>query len=304
MTTIIITPPLILFSVPLFFFALLTTSLACLVLGLRVSIVYVELFVSVVQDLLSPSRTLAPYVRKRIFTLRINSSSLSSSSSRLNQTLPSSPTRTTRSLRRTSSATTSSPTSSKSGNTTPKALSFASNDPLSYSGIYMSGSAAATTTPLNRDFEGVGGWRMPATTEEAAEDAEREEELWTGMNKRLELPVPVPIMLQRSAASSRINLREEPDADDRGKNKKHKRRATGGTTGMSQRVRDGVLRMTGCNSRDIGTKKHKGKEPQRDISPHSKSMFVGKERKNKSMVTLGEAWTANVGRSMATTKRL
>ena len=98
MTTIFITPPLLLFSLPLFLFALLTTLLACLVLGLRVSIVYVELFVSVVQDLLSPSLTLAPYVRKRISTPLINPASLSTSSSQLNRTQPSSPTRTTRSL--------------------------------------------------------------------------------------------------------------------------------------------------------------------------------------------------------------
>ena len=168
----------------------------------------------------------------------------------------------------------------------------------------MSGPAVATTIPLNRDYEGVGGWRMPVTTEEAAEDAEREEELWTSMNKRLELPVPVPIVLQRSAASSRINLREGPDIDDRGKSKRQKRITTGGATSMGQRVKEGVLRMTGGTSRDKIATKHKGKEPERDVSPNYKRNFVGKERKNKSMVTLGEAWTANVGRSMATTKRL
>ena len=284
MITILITPPLLLFAIPLFLFALLTTFSACLVLGLRVSIVYVELFVSVVQNLLSPSRTLAPYLRKKISTPLIEPATLSLSSSQLDWMQPSSPTRTTRSLRRTSSTiTSSSGPSSRSGNTTPKALSFGSGD---------------TTNPFNRDYEGVGGWRMPATTEEAAEDEEREEELWTGMNKRLELPVPVPIVLQRSAASSQINLRQEPDVVDRekidrGKTERHKGGMTGGASSMGQRVKDGMLRMT----------KHKGKEPERDVDPSYRRNSVGKERKHKSMVALGEAWTANVGRSMATAKR-
>ncbi|MCJ1386700.1 hypothetical protein MMC17_009826 [Xylographa soralifera] len=57
---------------------------------------------------------------------------------------------------------------SSSGSLTPKLL-------VPDSGIYPS-------TPLARDFEGVGGWRFP----EAGDDDS--EALWTGMNTRLELP--------------------------------------------------------------------------------------------------------------------
>ena len=47
-----------------------------------------------------------------------------------------------------------------------------------------------TSTPLVRDFEGVGGWRFPGP------DDENEEAIWTGMNARLELPfVPPPTPL-------------------------------------------------------------------------------------------------------------
>ncbi|MCJ1434989.1 hypothetical protein MMC27_004359 [Xylographa pallens] len=62
---------------------------------------------------------------------------------------------------------------SSSGSLTPKL-------PVPDSGIYPS-------TPLARDFEGVGGWRFP----DAGDDDS--EALWTGMNARLELPALVNV---------------------------------------------------------------------------------------------------------------
>ncbi|MCJ1250496.1 hypothetical protein MMC30_007724 [Trapelia coarctata] len=45
------------------------------------------------------------------------------------------------------------------------------------------GSVTYPTTPLARDFEGVGGWRFPSP-----DDDEEDEDMWTNINKRLELP--------------------------------------------------------------------------------------------------------------------
>ena len=164
----------------------------------------------------------------------------------------------------------------------------------------MSGSAAISAAPLNRDFEGVGGWRMPMTSEEEDGDAEREEELWTGMNKRLQLPVPVPIVLQRSAASSRINLREDCDGVGHGKERRHKRSITGGATNVGKKMKDHVWRIAGDSSGERAAAKTTEKESKGDFDPHCKAPLVGKDRrKNKSMVTLGGVWTANMGRAMA-----
>lgn len=46
---------------------------------------------------------------------------------------------------------------------------------------------SSTPTPQVRDYEGVGGWRIPGA--EATEmDEDEDEKTWTGMNSRLELP--------------------------------------------------------------------------------------------------------------------
>jgi len=58
---------------------------------------------------------------------------------------------------------------SSSSSLTPKAVAL--------------GSVTYPTTPLARDFEGVGGWRIPGP-----DDDGEEEDLWTNINKRLELP--------------------------------------------------------------------------------------------------------------------
>ncbi|MCJ1292704.1 hypothetical protein MMC34_004257 [Xylographa carneopallida] len=132
--SIALTPFILLVSVPLFIFAIITTSLAFSTLFLRVLIVYVELAVVVIHNhfSLSPSPKQEPVLSRK-------KSGRSIAGSR-----------------------------SSSGSLTPKL-------PVSDSGLYPS-------TPLARDFEGVGGWRFPD-----AEDDDSEA-LWTGMNARLELP--------------------------------------------------------------------------------------------------------------------
>ncbi|MCJ1404286.1 hypothetical protein MMC11_007511 [Xylographa trunciseda] len=132
--SIALTPFILVVSVPLFVFAIITTSLAFSTLLLRVLIVYIELAVVVVHNHFS----LAPSSNKQP-PLSHKKSGRSIAGSR-----------------------------SSSGSLTPKL-------PVPDSGIYPS-------TPLARDFEGVGGWRFPD-----AEDDDSEA-LWTGMNARLELP--------------------------------------------------------------------------------------------------------------------
>ncbi|MCJ1390164.1 hypothetical protein MMC18_003022 [Xylographa bjoerkii] len=132
--SIALTPFILFLSVPLFIFAVLTTSLAFSTLLLRVLIVYIELAVVVVHNHFS----LPPSSKKEA------------------------------SLSRKKSGRSIAGSYSSTGSLTPKL-------PVPDSSIYPS-------TPLARDFEGVGGWRFP--------DAETDdsEALWTGMNARLELP--------------------------------------------------------------------------------------------------------------------
>ncbi|MCJ1320613.1 hypothetical protein MMC15_005953 [Xylographa vitiligo] len=137
--SIVLTPFIVLVSVPFFIFAVITTSLAFFTLFLRVLIVYIELAVVVVHNHFS----LPPSPKKKP-SLSRKKSGRSIAGSR-----------------------------SSSGSLTPKL-------PIPDSGIYPS-------TPLTRDFEGVGGWRFP----DAGDDDS--EALWTGMNARLELPALVSV---------------------------------------------------------------------------------------------------------------
>ena len=132
--SIVLTPFILLVSIPLVIFAVVTTSLAFSTLLLRVLIVYIELAVVVVHNHFS-----FPLSSKRQPPLSRKKSRRSIAGSR-----------------------------SSSGSLTPKV-------PALDSSIYPS-------TPLARDFEGVGGWRFPDADEDDSEA------LWTSMNARLELP--------------------------------------------------------------------------------------------------------------------
>ena len=141
---ILISPFLLLISIPLTIFATITTTLSFSTLFLRVLIVYAELAAALVQDHFAstsnpPSRITSPSLK-------------SSSEEKVGR----------RRSRRASAA-----SGSSNGSVTPKAPK------TSGLGVY-SGEGAA------RDFEGVGGWRIPGP--------DGEDELWTSMNSRLELP--------------------------------------------------------------------------------------------------------------------
>ncbi|KAL6719890.1 hypothetical protein ACLMJK_001811 [Lecanora helva] len=145
---VILSPFLLLVSIPLTIFAAFTTFLSFSTLFFRVLIVYAELAAALVQDhLANPSAPTSP--RKTPVSLKSNSEDKIAR----------------RKSRRGSTA-----SGSSNGSVTPKAPQS------SGLGIY-SGEGAA------RDFEGVGGWRI------ASQDGE--DELWTSMNSRLELPAMV-----------------------------------------------------------------------------------------------------------------
>ncbi|KAF2713218.1 hypothetical protein K504DRAFT_461776 [Pleomassaria siparia CBS 279.74] len=145
-------PLLLLISIPLAVFASITTTIAVTALTIRVSIVYFELGIALAHSYLFPP-PYRPAPKKRPSNGR------------------SSPNRT---RNRRSSATSNS--------------SHDTATPSSYQPRlqYKSGSFASLigTSEITRDFEGVGGWRVPGDNDEEA--------LWMGMNSRLELPAVVP----------------------------------------------------------------------------------------------------------------
>lgn len=134
-------PALLLLSIPLATFAVVTTALAFWTLLFRVSIVYVELFLALLRAYITPAQPsvielppLSPIKERAIHKRRANSSA-----------------------------------SSLGGTETPK------NPPTKSESF-----ASLVGTGQNRDFEGVGGWRVSGNEEEEA--------LWMSMNSRLELP--------------------------------------------------------------------------------------------------------------------
>ncbi|KAL8929176.1 MAG: hypothetical protein Q9208_001259 [Pyrenodesmia sp. 3 TL-2023] len=134
-------PLLLLFSFPLIIFAFLTTTAAITTLLFRVLLVYADLAAVLIKDQISYHQS-------------------SNSTLSLTQGTQQSP-------RRSSTRSSSGDQHAFGGSRTPKSVES------SGLGIYSAGS-------MQRDFEGVGGWRIPNT--------EGEDILWTSMNARLELP--------------------------------------------------------------------------------------------------------------------
>jgi len=139
---LLVPPSLILVSIPLAIFAAFTTCLAFALLLIRVSIVYFELGIALLRSWLVSEPT------KR----RSRGSS--------------SPAQSPRPHRRRRSSVLSSPPSQEFRRPPLKSDSY----------ITLLGAGAP-----DRDYEGVGGWRV--------EGDEPEEALWIGMNSRLELPL-------------------------------------------------------------------------------------------------------------------
>lgn len=133
-----ITPILLLVAIPLSIFAAFTTTLAFSTLFFRALVVYAELAAALIQDYLAvlDSPKEKPPSSKTITEA----------------------TQSRRKSRRSSAAS----GSSNGGSSTPKAPD------TSGFGMYSGGAA--------RDFEGVGGWRIPGSDDEDAS--------WTSMNSR------------------------------------------------------------------------------------------------------------------------
>jgi len=139
---LLVPPSLILVSIPLAIFATFTTCLAFALLLIRVSIVYFELGIALLRSWLVADTT-KPRVRG-----------------------PSSHTQSPRPHRRRRSSVLSSPSSQEFRRPPLKSDSY----------VTLLGAGAP-----DRDYEGVGGWRV--------EGQEPEEAIWIGMNSRLELPL-------------------------------------------------------------------------------------------------------------------
>lgn len=152
-------------SVPLFIFASITTYLALATLFLRAFIVYLELATALVHSwLVRPSKPLPPLplsastVTARPTTIEPPSTAITSSSQRKPHGRPS------------SSHQKNPPASQKSKRSQHRPTKSDPNASF----------APMSTTPTDRDFEGVGGWCDPGP--------DNDEALWMGMNARLQLP--------------------------------------------------------------------------------------------------------------------
>lgn len=142
---ILISPLLLLFSIPMVIFATITTTLAFSTLLLRALILYAELGAALVQDQFvthTPSKGTSKSLRRCISSHEAYG------------------------MRRKGRRSSAASASSNGGSITPKAPDT--------SGL------AIFSQALERDFEGIGGWR-PAGQDD-------EDVLWTNMNSRLELP--------------------------------------------------------------------------------------------------------------------
>ena len=145
---ILLSPMLLFISIPLSLFAALTTTLAFSTLFFRALLVYAELGVVI--------------VRNQFYSQHENKEKIP-----ISQRLPLAAVdgkQPQHKSRRSSAG-----SGSNGGSTTPRV-------PDSGLGVYSGGGAV-------RDFEGVGGWRIPGTVDEDV--------LWTSMNSRLELPAIV-----------------------------------------------------------------------------------------------------------------
>ncbi|KAF2796999.1 hypothetical protein K505DRAFT_153201 [Melanomma pulvis-pyrius CBS 109.77] len=204
-------PLLLLISLPLAILASVTTTIAITALTIRVSIVYFELGVALIHSYLfpPPQRPVPKKPSGRLSPHRARN-------------------------RRSSAASTSSSHDTAGPSSYPPRLQYKSGSFVSLVG----------TSEITRDFEGVGGWRVPGDDDEEA--------LWMGMNSRLELPAVIP------------------------KQRKHQRSLTGGSQRWSGSPE--VMRMSPMQSRartpvqTAGDEKHGGGDyfpPQPNMRPLS-----------------------------------
>ncbi|KAL3418399.1 hypothetical protein PVAG01_10115 [Phlyctema vagabunda] len=156
---VVIVPFLFLFTIPIALFASFTSCIAFAVLAFRVALIYIELAVAVIPYYVLGGKTIStPIPRSKSFIDPV--------------------TRVRRRKRRSSSSNVS------AGSITP-----VSGDP-----VYL---LSQSTNP-NRDFEGVGGWRLDNPSDDDG--------LWTSINSRLELPADHGRRHHRSLTSGSMPL--------------------------------------------------------------------------------------------------
>jgi hypothetical protein len=153
-------------SIPLAFFALVTTSIAITLLSFRALVVYVHLAIAIVGAWLSPSPPPKNSLPRRSHAVPASARH--------------SPTGVRQRSRRTSIA---------GATSSQDALAYTTQKSNFLQRKNNSLTALIGTSELTRDFEGVGGWRMAGDDDEEA--------LWMGINSRLELPAEIPIRRRR-----------------------------------------------------------------------------------------------------------
>ncbi|CZS97248.1 uncharacterized protein RAG0_06414 [Rhynchosporium agropyri] len=179
----LILPFLFLTTLPIFLFASLTTILAFSLLFLRVLVVYIEL-----------ALTIIPY-----WILGPQSLTLPPSFSQASSHSPSTTSPTSPSLYRNSGNTWSAVNAGGmgvrrrkrrgSGSSTLSATGSITPIPGENGTIINTGMGLNQSLGPNRDYEGVGGWRIEKDTGDGnGSDNEGAEGLWTRINSRLELP--------------------------------------------------------------------------------------------------------------------
>ena len=144
----LLSPVLFVISIPLASFALITTTFAFSTLCFRVLIVYIELFAVVIHDYLTVPESSS--INNPLIKAEIQKADMKPQYHR------------------------------KRGGSTPSGHALGATTP-NLSGA--SGLQAYSNSNMDRDFEGVGGWRMPGS--------EEDDLIWTSMNSRLELPAAV-----------------------------------------------------------------------------------------------------------------
>ncbi|KAI9830918.1 MAG: hypothetical protein M1819_005300 [Sarea resinae] len=161
---LLVPPLLVIFALPLAALATLTTTLAFSTLFFRALVVYLEMALAVIQN----------YLFESMDPVKLQKERLSSSKPLYQPVAVPSPSdfRSFHHRRKRRS-------SSGSGTSSTSPVAEARSSPHTTSAKI----STFTPNPVDRDFEGIGGWRAPGRAEEEA--------LWASLYSRLELPAGV-----------------------------------------------------------------------------------------------------------------
>lgn len=177
----LIVPFLFVFTIPLAIFAGITTTLAFSVLMFRVAVVYVDIAVNMVPQYFT-GRRVYPFPRGYASTLLSTAEASSNMPPSPVGSGTNSPPTSRQVVRHHRRRRTSGASLHSVGSITPV------DDHISGSGLGLGGSKRSSfmmmpSIGMDRDFEGVGGWRLGGRNPDDDDDA------WTHINSRLELPL-------------------------------------------------------------------------------------------------------------------